>query len=277
MVVRLTRSTAAGRSSPLAYALPHDMAVEIAGHIAATSPKPVSDLRSLRASCRAMRAACGDRAVARRVALEREAGAMRWSDHGRYLAVVCSLSGAGNPEACFLAGIALAFSHKHRRCGDQPGAELLARAAAAGHKVAAYVRALLLYDGGAGAGDEVARRLIRQVEGEEAAAIASGGVVGRCVAAAAVAAEQRRSNVECVRCRAQAVEAVRQATWRMRKLPAPPVALPEDDGDRCSVKGCGETEAWCEWTAFCSEDCRIRHECAMFMSQLPLTIANFVT
>ncbi|CAO2185587.1 unnamed protein product [Urochloa humidicola] len=276
MVVRLTRSMASQRSSSLAYSLPHDMAVEIAGHIAATSPKPVSDLRNLRASCRAMRAACGDRAVGRRVALEREAGAMRWSDHGRYLAVVSRLSGAGNPEACFLAGIALAFSHKHRRCGDdQPGAEMLARAAEAGHKVAKYVRALLLYDGGAGASDEVARRLIRQVEGEEATAAIAGGVVtGGCVAAAV---NEQRSNVECVRCRAQAVEAVRQATWRMPKLSAPVVALPEDDGDRCAVKGCGESEAWCEWTAFCSEDCRIRHECAVFLSQLPLTIANFVT
>ncbi|CAL4958071.1 unnamed protein product [Urochloa decumbens] len=255
-MVVLTRSMAARRAS-LVHALPHDMAVEIAGHVAATSPTPVTDLGSLRASCRAMRAACGDRDVARRVALEREAGAMRWSDHERYLAVVGSLSGAGNPEACFLAGVALAFTQPQRA---RPGVELLGQAAKAGHRVAAYVRALLLYNGGAGDEDD-ARRLIRQVEGE-----------------AAAATEQRKSNAECVRCREQAVEAVRQATWRMAELPASAVvALPEDDADRCTVKGCGETEAWYEWAAFCSENCRIRHERGMFFSQLPLTVANFMT
>ncbi|CAO2204676.1 unnamed protein product [Urochloa humidicola] len=267
-MVVLTRSMAARRSS-LAHALPHDMAVEIAGRVAATSPAPVSDLGSLRASCRAMRAACGDRGVGRRVALEREAAAKRWSDHGRYLAVVGSLSGAGNPEACFLAGVALAFTQP-QRCA-RPGAELLASAAAAGHKAAAYVRALLLYDGGAGAGDdEEARRLIRQVEGEDAAAAAIAG------------GEQRMRNAECVRCRAQAVEAVRQSTWRMAELPkSAVVALPPEDGGggggRCAVKGCGAAEAWCEWTDFCSEDCRIRHERDVFFSQLPLTVASFVT
>ncbi|CAL4977749.1 unnamed protein product [Urochloa decumbens] len=242
----LTRSMAARRSS-LAHALPHDMAVEIAGHVAATSPTPVTDLGSLRASCRAMRAACGDRDVGRRVALEREAGAMRWSDHERYLAVVGSLSGAGNPEACFLAGVALAFTQPQRA---RPGVQLLGQASKAGHRVAAYVRALLLYGGGGGAADEDdARRLIRQVEGEEPAV---GGVVGGCTAAAA---EKRRSNAECVPCRAQAVEAVRQAMWRMAELPASAVvALPEDDTDRCTAKGCGKTEAWYEWAAFCSED-----------------------
>uniref|UniRef100_K3XRU9 At2g35280-like TPR domain-containing protein n=2 Tax=Setaria italica TaxID=4555 RepID=K3XRU9_SETIT len=268
-MVVLTRSMAARRAS-LAHALPHDMAVEIAGCVAATSPRPVDDLRSLRASCRAMRAACSDRAVGRRVALEREAGAMRWSDHERYLAVVGSLSGAGNPEACFLSGIALVFAH---RC-EGAGVQLLAQAAAAGHKVAGYVLAVLLYskDDGATAGD-VARRHIREVE-EEEAADGSGDVVGGCAKTA-----KKRSNNECVRCRGHAVEAVRQATWNMADLPAPAVVMvqPKDDGYRCTAKGCGVPDAWCDSAVFCSEDCRIRHERMMFFSQLPLTVANFVT
>ncbi|RLN22440.1 hypothetical protein C2845_PM07G02010 [Panicum miliaceum] len=266
-MVVVTRSMAARRAS-LVHALPHDMAVEIAGRVAATSPRPVGDLRSLRASCRAMRAACGDRSVGRRVALEREA-AMLWSDSERYLAVVGSLSGAGNPEACFLSGVALAFAH---RCA-RPGAELLGRAAAAGHKVAAYVLALVLYK--AGGASDVARRHIRQVEGEAAEAGGGGGYKYNKKTAT------RRSNQECVRCRAQAVAAVQQATWKMAELsdPVPEVvAPPEDEGSHlCTASGCGVREAWCEWSIFCSEDCRIRYECAMFFSQLPLTVANFVT
>ncbi|XP_025815705.1 uncharacterized protein LOC112892812 [Panicum hallii] len=261
-MVVVTRSMAARRAS-LANALPHDMAVEIAGQVAATSPRPVKDLRSLRASCRAMRAACGDRAVGRRVALEREAS-MLWSDSERYLAVVGSLSGAGNPEACFLSGVALAFAH---RCA-RPGVELLERAAAEGHKVAAYVLALVLYKT-AGASD-VARRHIREVEGEVAAASGSHNKKAAT-----------RSNQECVRCRAQAMEAIQQATWKMAKLsdPVPAVAAPpKDDGShRCTASGCGVREAWCDRCMFCSEDCRIRYECATFFSQLPLTVANFVT
>ncbi|OEL19191.1 hypothetical protein BAE44_0019790 [Dichanthelium oligosanthes] len=256
---------AARRRASLTHALPHDMAVEIAGHVAATSPRPVDDLCSLRATCRAIRAACGDRAVGRRVALERE-GAMRWSDNERYLAVVGGLSGAGNPEACFLSGLTLVFTH---RCA-RPGSDLLARAAVAGHKVAAYVLALVRYRADGGASD-VAKQHIRQVEGEPAADV----VIGGCKTT-----PKQRSNKECVRCRTQAVEAVRQATWKMAELPAPTVAAaesPEDDGKRCTVSGCGVPEAWCDWAAFCSEDCRIRHECTRFFSQLPLTIANFVT
>jgi len=273
-MVVVTRSMAARRAS-LAHALPRDMAVEIAGLVAATSPRPVDDLRSLRASCRAMRAACGDRAVGRRVALEREAVAMLWSDAERYLAVVGSLAGAGNPEACFLSGVALVFAH---RC-VRPGAELLGQAAAAGHKVAAYVLALVLYK--AGGASDVATRHIRQVVGEAAEADDGGGdvVVGGCNKKIAT-----RSNKDCVRCRARAAEAVQQATWKMAKLPAPVpavvVAPPEEDNDgshRCTSSGCGVREAWCDWGMFCSEDCRIRYECDMFFSQLPLTVANFVT
>jgi hypothetical protein len=263
-MVVLTRSMAAARHASLTHALPPDMAVEIAGCVAATSQRPVDDLASLRATCRVMRVACGDRAVGRRVALERQAGAMRWSDHERYLAFVGSLSGAGNPEACFLSGITLVFAH---RC-DGAGLELLAQAAAAGHKVAAYVLAVLLYgkDNGATAGD-VARRHIKEVEGEEAAD-GSGDVV----------VSNRRSNTECVRCRGHAVEAVRQVTWNMANLPkAAVVALPLDDSNQCKAKGCGTPNPWCNSAVFCSEDCRMRHECTMFISQLPLAVANFVT
>ncbi|KAF8738158.1 hypothetical protein HU200_013985 [Digitaria exilis] len=218
-------ATRSASSSPsLVHALPHDMAVEIAGHVAATSPLPMEDLRSLRASCQAMRAACSNRDVGRRVALEREAAAMRWADHDRYLAV------------------------------------------------AAYVLGVLLYTYNTdNAVDDVARRHMRQVEGDEE--VASGDDD--------VAICQDQANSECVRCRAQAVEAVSQATWKMApELPKTTtvsnMVTPEEDAShRCEVSGCGAREAWSDSAVFCSEECRIRHECAMFISQLPLTVANF--
>ncbi|KAF8662876.1 hypothetical protein HU200_055457 [Digitaria exilis] len=261
-------ATRSASSSPsLVHALPHDMAVEIAGHVAATSPLPMEDLRSLRASCQAMRAACSNRDVGRRVALEREAAAMRWADHDRYLAVVGILSGAGNPKACFLAGIALIFVHR----SAHQGAELLGRAAMAGHKVAAYVLGVLLYTYNTdNAVDDVARRHMRQVEGDEEVVSGDDDV-----------AIAKISNSECVRCRAQAVEAVSQATWKMApELPKTTtvsnMVTPEEDAShRCEVSGCGAREAWSDSAVFCSEECRIRYECAMFISQLPLTVANF--
>jgi hypothetical protein len=105
-----------------------------------------------------MRRACKEGAVARSVALEREES-MRWLHNERYVALVDNLAAAGNPEACFLRGLTLVFA---KRC-MQLGIQCLTRAADAGHKVAAYVLAVLHYcywD------KQEAERYIRQVEGE---------------------------------------------------------------------------------------------------------------
>ena len=102
------------------------------------------------------------RAVGRRVALEREA-AMKWQDNERYLTVVNHLAGAGNPEACFIVGLALVFAPQDM----QRGLVFLERAAVADHKAAAYVLGLLLYT--AGETRDVGKHYIRQVEGEPAA------------------------------------------------------------------------------------------------------------
>ncbi|KAL6626712.1 hypothetical protein ACP70R_030438 [Stipagrostis hirtigluma subsp. patula] len=240
-MVVVTRSMTAKRA-PLALA--HDVVVEIAGAVAASSPRPMDDLCSIRATCKAMYEACNDRAVGRRVALEREA-AMKWSETGRYHAVVDHLAGAGNPEACFLVGLTLIFAH---RCAPE-GAAWLDRAAAAGHKAAAYVLGLLLY--GVSECRGVAEQYIRLVEGE--AGDVDGG--GKC-----------KTNRECVRCRNQALGAVREVTWKMAGPPALAAAALPEDGQRCTVTGCGSTEGWDDSAVFCSDGCRIRHEHAKFFS-----------
>ncbi|KAK3163858.1 hypothetical protein QOZ80_1AG0009330 [Eleusine coracana subsp. coracana] len=246
-MVVLTRSMAAKRKRP-AFELPHDVVVEIAGHVAASSPRPMDDLTSIRATCKAMRAACSDPGVARRVALEKEA-AMKWAETGRYNALVARLAAAGNPEACFIMGLALVFAHRR----VHQGALLLDRAAAAGHKAAAYVLGLLFYRAA-----NAAKRYIAQVEGDD-------DVDGEGA---------KKTNRECSRCREQAVVALREVTWKM----AGPrgmvdTTLPED-GHRCAApRGCGLPEGWSGHAVFCSDGCRIRHEYVHFFSLVSLPVS----
>ena len=49
--------------------------------------------------------------VGRCVALEREE-AMKWLDNERYLDFVNHLASASNPEACFIVGLPLVFTHQ---------------------------------------------------------------------------------------------------------------------------------------------------------------------
>lgn len=207
-------------------------------------------------SCQPMRAACKEGAVGSRVALEREES-MRWFDHDRYLALVDNLAGAGNPEACFVLGLTLVFAQ--RQMGPA-GTEWLRRAAAGGHKVAAYVLGVLHYSY---RNDNEAKRYIGQVEGED--------IVHGCKQQAS-----GRTNRECVRCREQAVHVVREVTWKvhgmMSSVPVPvPVPPPEES---CKGSGCGVLEGWSGGCAvFCSDGCRIRHEYSEFFSRVSLPVA----
>ncbi|TVU21980.1 hypothetical protein EJB05_31652, partial [Eragrostis curvula] len=216
----------------------------------------MDDIASARASCRAMHAACTEGFVGRRVALEREA-AMKWNERERYGAVVEHLAAAGNPEACFLAGLAIVFATDGQCYAGPAGAQCLARAAKAGHKAAVYVLGLLRYHAG---DEEDAAMYLRQVEGEDAAGNAAGYMTNR----------------ECVQCRAQAEAAVREVTWNVIVEPSPaPVALPKE-GSRCTAAGCGVPQGWSNYGVFCSEDCRIRHEHAQFSALVSLPDSNLV-
>ncbi|TVU21982.1 hypothetical protein EJB05_31654, partial [Eragrostis curvula] len=235
--------------------LPHDVVVEIAGRVAATSPRPMDDIASARASCRAMHAACTEGFVGRRVEPEREA-AMKWNERERYRAVVEHLAAAGNPEACSLAGLAIVFAADGQCDAGPAGVQCLARAAEAGHKAAAYVLGVLRYDAG---DEEDAVMYIRQVEGKDSTA--GSDVDGNAAG---------NTNTECVRCQAQAEAAVREVTWNVTTLPSPaPVSLPKE-GTRCTAAGCGVPQGWSSYAIFCSEACRIRHEHAQFSALVSL-------
>jgi hypothetical protein len=137
----------------------------------------------------------------------------------------------------------------------QLGIQCLTRAADAGHKVAAYVLAVLHYcywD------KQEAERYIRQVEGE-------GGVDHGCKQASG------RTNRECVRCCAHAVHVVGDVTWKVAATMVPVPVPPAEDGQGCKGSGCGVPEGWADgYAVFCSEACRIRHEYSKFVSRVSL-------
>ncbi|RLN40334.1 hypothetical protein C2845_PM01G43410 [Panicum miliaceum] len=69
----------------------------------------MDDLRALRATCRRMLRVCGEPKVGRCVALGRFADDMSWGDPVGYATLIGHLTKVGNPEACFLTGMEVAF------------------------------------------------------------------------------------------------------------------------------------------------------------------------
>ncbi|RLN25598.1 hypothetical protein C2845_PM07G10200 [Panicum miliaceum] len=140
--------------------LPTDLAIKIAGRLAATSEQPMDDLRALRATCRRMLRVWGEPEVDRRIEVGRFADNMSWNNPIGYATLVSRLTKVGNPEVCFLTGIEVAF-----RKGT-PFAPVctveLQRAAEVGHNLAAYMAAILLYRANDGAvSDDAARWYMR--------------------------------------------------------------------------------------------------------------------
>jgi hypothetical protein len=77
----------------LLLALPTDMAIDITGYLTATLKRPMDDLRSLQVTCLFMRCICGNRAVGRRVAMDRcRRGARSWNNLNNYYALFSSLT-----------------------------------------------------------------------------------------------------------------------------------------------------------------------------------------
>uniref|UniRef100_J3KWC3 At2g35280-like TPR domain-containing protein n=1 Tax=Oryza brachyantha TaxID=4533 RepID=J3KWC3_ORYBR len=225
-------------------ALCHDNAVHIACLVAATSPDPITDLLSLRATYVQGHARGGEGARRREARALGRLDGMKWLDNRRYLAVVGHLVGAGNPDACFAAGVNLVFA---RQDMDR-GLALLDRAAAAGHKAAAYVLGLLLY--ASGEARFAGEKYIGQVEGD-------GEAAGRT-----------RTNRECRRCRKIAEDAVREAMWKVGGRRGRALVMPEDGPRRTSSGGCGVESGWGGYGVFCSDGCRIRHEYYMFFTEV---------
>ena len=139
-----------------------------------------------------------------------------------------------------MLGLRLVFT---QGCTDPVDTTCLRQAAAADHKVAAYMLVVLLY------GDNEAKQYIRKVEGED--------VAHGCKP------EASRTNRECVRCHEQAVDAVREVLWRVDGTMDPVPVPPPEVG--CKGSGCGVAEGWTGGCAvFCSDGCRIRHEYSEF-------------
>jgi hypothetical protein len=98
----------------------------------------------------------------------------------------------------------------------------LEKAAQAGHNLAAYVAAMVLYMDNGGAGDDdTTRRYIRQVEGEEESVAATSMMM--------------RTNKGCLRCREAASEVIQRVAWRRCATLAPPVAR---GNHQCACRFC---------------------------------------
>uniref|UniRef100_A0A0E0G9D4 At2g35280-like TPR domain-containing protein n=1 Tax=Oryza nivara TaxID=4536 RepID=A0A0E0G9D4_ORYNI len=226
-------------------ALCHDNVVHIACLVAATSPEPIADLLSLRATCKAMHAAAKERDVGKCVPLERLDN-MKWMENERYLAIVNHLVGAGNPDACFITGVTLVFAHQDM----EQGLLFLNKAATAGHKAAAYVLGLLLYkfDDARATG----KKYISQVEDDGNEASTGVGV--------------KRTNRECQQYRKIVGDVIQEATWKVGGRRGRMLVLPEDS-HHCTATGCGVESGWEGYGVFCSDDCRIKHEYSKFFTE----------
>ncbi|RCV21709.1 hypothetical protein SETIT_4G159300v2 [Setaria italica] len=212
---------AAKRHRPSVAALPIEVAIKIAGHLAAISERPMDDLRSLRVICSLMRRVWDE---------------MSWNEPARYAALVPRLTLIGNPNAYFLTGIVEFFREHH---GPHPSFYELSLATVGGHNVPAYLVALILYRNNGGAGDDdIAKRYVRRVEGEEDSAASSG--VG----------PMRLSNEGCRLCRDEAGEGLSPGPVRC--------------DFSCASGSCGVPFDWPQKTLFCNEDCRIRQEIILF-------------
>jgi hypothetical protein len=78
-------------------ALPIEVQIVIAGHLAATSERPMDDLRSLRMTCLSMCRFYGDPTVGRRVALDRFKHRWEWNIHTNYITILANLTQVDNP------------------------------------------------------------------------------------------------------------------------------------------------------------------------------------
>ncbi|RLM45240.1 hypothetical protein C2845_PMPSC055978 [Panicum miliaceum] len=184
--------------------LPTNVAIQIAGHLASTSERPMDDLRTLRATCRRMNLVCRNPKVGRRVNV---AGLtdMAWHTPDAYHTFV----------SC-MAQLVLDKNIEH--------------AAVSGHEVAAYVAVVLLYMANGGAGvDATARQYMRH------AAMVVDNTWPR---PAGVRDDMFR---ECFKIRRMAAHVVWRR-WRRRSIrvaPAPPLAdLP------CAGEDCGVALEW---------------------------------
>ena len=120
-----------------------------------------------------MRRVCGEAVVGRSIPLRRVLlrGMQRgiWKqfyDHEYCAKLIIRLASFGNPEACFYAGMHTVFVED--RDALMPRLDMLEHSTVVGHDVVVFVLSLMLHMSNSGAGnDNIVRRLLRKVEGDE--------------------------------------------------------------------------------------------------------------
>ncbi|RLN36330.1 hypothetical protein C2845_PM03G32580 [Panicum miliaceum] len=242
---------AARRRSLSLTVLPPDVAVKIVGHLATASVRPMDQLRALRVICRFMRLVCSNPEVGRRISIERLSDD---DDPINYLTLLHRLAQVCNPEACFIIGMHDVF--RGPLITPLPILnENLEHGAAGGHKVAAYVAAILLYlaNGGTGVDDTAKQYMGQAMAMEESVLVAPAGVVSTMLMFR-----------DCFICRRVAANVIWRGRWRWplkRVAPAPIRAAPP-----CAVEYCGADPQWGRsYTLFCSEDCWIHGQMKLFL------------
>jgi hypothetical protein len=183
----------------------------------------------------------------------------RFYDHEYRAKLIARLASAGNPEACFYAGMCAVFMED--RTVLMPRLDMLERSTMAGHDVATFVLSLMLHRSNSDAdSDNIAWWWLRKVEGDETGP----------------AVNVTWKNVICTWCLQQTMLMLEDFAGRpapVQPSPLPPLAMPvhHQDKHQCGGGGCGihvGWKGWEEWAMFCSEECRIRYECDRFFRSM---------
>ena len=115
--------------------------------------------------------------------------------------------------------------------------------------------AILLYRHKGGAGDDdIVKRCMRWVEGEEESWVVAVGGGG-------IPTSRWLSNKGGVLCRCPAVKVIYNTTWGQLSLPSPAQVrcdLP------CTGGACDDADGWEGRVVYCSEDCRLHQEIYFF-------------
>ncbi|RLN11310.1 hypothetical protein C2845_PM09G12970 [Panicum miliaceum] len=119
-------------------------------------------LRTLWVTCRFMRCVCSNPEVCRHISVEQLSDDMYLYDPIGYFTLLPRLAQVCNPEACLIIGMHVVFRGPLITALPVLN-ENLERAAAGGHKVAAYVAAILLYLANGGTSiDDTTKQYMRQ-------------------------------------------------------------------------------------------------------------------
>jgi hypothetical protein len=193
-----------------------------------------------------MRHVCGHDDVDRHLSIEGIRDEISWVwDPTAYKEFLATLTGLGNPEACFFSGIKAAFM-------ENRGYNDLQRAAEGGHDATSYLYDILLYrDNSGAAADDTTKRYMRRVTG-------GGSTTLRWL-----------SNAGCLPLREKAARAIHSSTWHIWGEPLPPPAQVRGD-QPCAGNddGCSVEKGWLRISLFCSEDCRLRCEMVKFTQSI---------